>query len=304
MSCLLTLGLAPGGTSRSLRARRSRRSTHRGRQPPGRRPGAKDYPSSPPSSQGRARGAGVGVRRRSGPSAGPRGSPRVSTITDIPLDATSAITDASRHHDFFEHSTPNRRVRQAGRRSARSVARSLAARRLVKSEDWVAAWLGLAIIALVIAGVRPETPKFKWATESAVASTVAARSAPAWTRSRRTRRRSARSGSRPRRRRSGLQRSRGDRPAIGKAARDLGDAARTAKDGALGKKGRGARQEPRGRRRVPRRRLLGEEPGGLRRDRARLPPRVRHRDRAARRERHPLRPRLPASCTCSPGSPR
>src|SRR6266540_3216899 len=50
-------------------------------------------------------------------------------------------------------------------------------RALVKSEDWVAAWLGLAIIALVLAGVRPEIPRFKWATDSAVASTVVAKKA-------------------------------------------------------------------------------------------------------------------------------
>ena len=35
---------------------------------------------------------------------------------------------------------------------------SPAPRALVKSEDWVAAWLGLAVIALVLAGVRPELP--------------------------------------------------------------------------------------------------------------------------------------------------
>ena len=48
---------------------------------------------------------------------------------------------------------------------------------VVRSEDWLAAWLGLAIIGLVLAGVRPDMPKFKWTTDGAVASTVAAQRA-------------------------------------------------------------------------------------------------------------------------------
>jgi uncharacterized membrane protein YadS len=44
-------------------------------------------------------------------------------------------------------------------------------------EDWLAAGLGLLVVALVLAGVRPATPKFKWSTDAAVAQTVAERGA-------------------------------------------------------------------------------------------------------------------------------
>ncbi len=47
-------------------------------------------------------------------------------------------------------------------------------RPVLRSEDWLSAWLGLAIIALVLAGVRPDMPKLKWTTDGAVASAVAA----------------------------------------------------------------------------------------------------------------------------------
>jgi len=43
----------------------------------------------------------------------------------------------------------------------------------LRNEDWLAAFLGLIVIGLVLAGVRPEAPKFKWATDAAVASKAA-----------------------------------------------------------------------------------------------------------------------------------
>src|SRR5512139_279560 len=110
-----------------------------------------------------------------------------------------------------------------------------APRALLKSEDWVAAWLGLAIIALVLVGVRPEIPKFKWATDSAVASTIVAKKAALDTlamdaaalgeQQLATAASSLRAAAET-----------GDRSAIGKAARDLGEAAKTTKDGSLKRK--------------------------------------------------------------------
>ncbi len=42
-----------------------------------------------------------------------------------------------------------------------------------KTEDWLAVWLGFLIIGLVLIGVRPQMPTFKWATEGAFSATVA-----------------------------------------------------------------------------------------------------------------------------------
>ena len=44
---------------------------------------------------------------------------------------------------------------------------------LLKTEDWLAVWLGFLIIVLVLAGVRPDMPKFRWATDGGFAATVA-----------------------------------------------------------------------------------------------------------------------------------
>ena len=44
---------------------------------------------------------------------------------------------------------------------------------LLKTEDWLAVWLGFLIIILVLAGVRPEMPKFRWATDAGVAASAA-----------------------------------------------------------------------------------------------------------------------------------
>jgi uncharacterized membrane protein YadS len=109
---------------------------------------------------------------------------------------------------------------------------------VLKSEDWVAAWLGLAIIALVLAGARPDLPKFKWATDAAVASTaaekrpaVAALAADAGAAGEQQLATAAASLT--------AAVESGDRTAIGKAGREVGEAAKTAKDGALKKKAAG-----------------------------------------------------------------
>src|SRR5262245_37384413 len=44
---------------------------------------------------------------------------------------------------------------------------------LLRSEDWMAVWLGFIVIAAVLLGVRPSLPKYSWATDSEFAATVA-----------------------------------------------------------------------------------------------------------------------------------
>ena len=43
---------------------------------------------------------------------------------------------------------------------------------LLRSEDWMAVWLGFLIIVAVLAGVRPQLPRFSWATDGEVAATA------------------------------------------------------------------------------------------------------------------------------------
>ncbi len=44
---------------------------------------------------------------------------------------------------------------------------------LLRTEDWLAVWLGFLIIVVVLAGARPEMPGFRWATDAGVAATAA-----------------------------------------------------------------------------------------------------------------------------------
>jgi hypothetical protein len=43
---------------------------------------------------------------------------------------------------------------------------------LLRSEDWLAVWLGFLFIGLVLVGVRPQLPTFKWATAGEFNTTV------------------------------------------------------------------------------------------------------------------------------------
>jgi hypothetical protein len=43
---------------------------------------------------------------------------------------------------------------------------------LLRSEDWMAVWLGFVIIAAVLLGVRPPLPRFSWATNGEFAATA------------------------------------------------------------------------------------------------------------------------------------
>src|SRR5262245_31012724 len=44
---------------------------------------------------------------------------------------------------------------------------------LFRTEDWLAVWLGFLIIALVLAGVRPVLPGFRWSTDGSFAAAAA-----------------------------------------------------------------------------------------------------------------------------------
>jgi len=45
---------------------------------------------------------------------------------------------------------------------------------LLKTEDWLAVWLGFLIIVLVLVGLRPQVPTFKWATEGEFKNSIEA----------------------------------------------------------------------------------------------------------------------------------
>ena len=45
---------------------------------------------------------------------------------------------------------------------------------LLRTEDWVAVWLGFLLIVLVLVGVRPEVPKFRWAMGGDAGATLGA----------------------------------------------------------------------------------------------------------------------------------
>ena len=107
---------------------------------------------------------------------------------------------------------------------------------LLKSEDWLAVWLGFLIIVVVLAGVRPQMPAFRWATDGGFAA-GAAENAPAVDKLAKdaeakgekdlaaaaTALKTAVDG--------------GERGAIGSAAKKLGDAAGKAQDAGLKKRG-------------------------------------------------------------------
>ncbi len=45
---------------------------------------------------------------------------------------------------------------------------------LLRTEDWVAVWLGFLLIVLILVGVRPEVPKFRWAVGGDAGATLGA----------------------------------------------------------------------------------------------------------------------------------
>jgi uncharacterized membrane protein YadS len=112
------------------------------------------------------------------------------------------------------------------------------ARRLpafLRNEDWLAAFLGIVVIALVLAGVRPELPSFKWATDAAVAAKVAEqRPAVDALVTDATAKGDAALAAAATSLRTAIDA--GDRSRIGAAAKDLGKAAKKSGDAALAKR--------------------------------------------------------------------
>ena len=106
---------------------------------------------------------------------------------------------------------------------------------LLKTEDWLAVWLGFVIIVVVLAGLRPEMPKFRWATDAGFAAT-AAEQKPAIEKI------AKEAGGKGEADLAGAAvalksaMDGGDRAAIGGAAKKLGEAAGKAKDAGLKKK--------------------------------------------------------------------
>ncbi|HAK88017.1 MAG TPA: putative sulfate exporter family transporter [Nitrospiraceae bacterium] len=107
---------------------------------------------------------------------------------------------------------------------------------LVKNEDWLAVWLGFLIIILILAGVRPNMPSFKWETSGEFATTIE-KSKPKvekFITDAKAKNETAAADSA-----TALKTAldSGDRTAIGSAAKKLGDDAKGAKDEGIKKKG-------------------------------------------------------------------
>ncbi len=107
---------------------------------------------------------------------------------------------------------------------------------VLRSEDWLAVWLGFLIIILVLAGLRPDLPRFRWATDAGFSAT-AAESKPAVDKlvadaqGKGEADLAAAAGA--------LQAAlaTGDRAAIGSAAKKVADSAKKTQDPALKKRG-------------------------------------------------------------------
>jgi uncharacterized membrane protein YadS len=104
-----------------------------------------------------------------------------------------------------------------------------------RTEDWLAVWLGFLVIALVLAGVRPVLPTFRWSTDGAFQAAAAdqrraaeaLRADAAGTGAGEV---AAAAGT------LGAAIAAGDRAGAGAAARALGDAAKVARDPGIKKR--------------------------------------------------------------------
>lgn len=151
----------------------------------------------------------------------------------------SVITDADRVNPTIDVAPAAPDLTEAERETTAAAPGTKAAPGIFSiTEDWLAAGLGLLIIGLVVAGVRPEATKFKWATEAAVAS-AAAEQQPA------VRKLAADAAARGETALAAAATSvtaaiaRGDRAALTSAVRELGDVAKTATDAGVKKQAAG-----------------------------------------------------------------
>ncbi|MBI2492593.1 MAG: putative sulfate exporter family transporter [Candidatus Rokubacteria bacterium] len=107
---------------------------------------------------------------------------------------------------------------------------------LLRSEDWLAVWLGFLILVVVLAGLRPDMPKFRWATDGGFAA-VAAENAPAADKLAKDAGTKAETELAAAAAALKSTMDAGDRAAIGSAAKKLQEAAGKAKDAGLKKRG-------------------------------------------------------------------
>jgi len=107
---------------------------------------------------------------------------------------------------------------------------------LLKTEDWLAVWLGFLIIILVLVfpGLRPEMPKFRWATDAGFAATVD-ENRPAVQKLAKDATAKGEADLAAAATALSAAMDKGDRAAIGGAAKKVGDAAKAAKDAGLKK---------------------------------------------------------------------
>src|SRR3990170_1212930 len=107
---------------------------------------------------------------------------------------------------------------------------------LFKTEDWLAVWLGFLTIVLVLLGVRPQLPTFKWTTAGEFNTTVI-ESKPAVEKFIKDAEAKGESNLLPAATALKAALDTGDRLAIEKAAKKLGEAVKKVEDPGLKKKG-------------------------------------------------------------------
>jgi uncharacterized integral membrane protein (TIGR00698 family) len=86
---------------------------------------------------------------------------------------TAPNASPARRHDADEITAPTPSIHAVQSSAHIADAPPQVRVRFWRNEDWLAAFLGLVVIAAVLAGVRPDIPKFKWATDAAVAAKIA-----------------------------------------------------------------------------------------------------------------------------------
>lgn len=107
---------------------------------------------------------------------------------------------------------------------------------LLKTEDWLAVWLGFLILILVLAGARPQLPSFRWATDSGLTASVEEKKPLVDSFIKEA---EAKGEADLLAAGTALKAAieKGDRAAIGSAAKQVGDVTKKAKDGGLKKMG-------------------------------------------------------------------